>query len=114
MVCLDEDIDPEHSQLADRHDVIYELKYSQLVNILNGITDDNENNDNGTSSSLQKKDGRNEDVQLISQKLTEAVDNTISLKNGKRSELGKEELADWYRQYALLQGTQLYFLNIEM
>ena len=35
LVCLDEDIDPEHSILADRHDVSYELKYSQLVNIIN-------------------------------------------------------------------------------
>ena len=106
-MCLDTDIDPEHSELADRHDVIYELKYSQLVDILNGITDDNDNNNTGRSSSLQKKDGTNEEGQLVSQKLTEAVENTISLKNGKRSTLGKEELADWYRQYALLQGTQL-------
>jgi len=95
--CLDEDIDPQHSILADRHDVVYELRYSQLVDILNennGVTDnenDNSENDGGSAK-------------LVSQELTEAIDNTIAMKNGKRSTLGKEELADWYKQYALLQG----------
>ena len=109
LVCLDEDIDPEHSQLADRHDVIYELKYSQLVNILNGVTDDG---DATTSSSLQKKvmDESHKEAQLIAQQLTEAIDNTITLKNEKRSTLGQEELADWYRKYALLQGMWCSFL----
>lgn len=96
LICLDEDIDPQHSILADRHDVVYELRYSQLVDILNennGVTDnenDNSENDGGSAK-------------LVSQELTEAIDNTIAMKNGKRSTLGKEELADWYKQYALLQ-----------
>ena len=79
LVCLDEDIDPEHTILADRHDVIYELKYSQLAEIL-----DSSNSDN---------------VKI----LTEAVDNTIDRKNDKRKTLGKDPLADWYKKYALLQ-----------
>ena len=32
LVCLDEDIDPEHTILADRHDVIYELKSRGNIN----------------------------------------------------------------------------------
>ena len=90
LICLDENIDAEHAKLADRHDVVYELRYSQLVDILN-------NNNNGASVKT------NEDV-LIGDKLTQAIDAKIAVKNGKRSTMGKEELADWYRQYALLQG----------
>ena len=34
LVCLDAEIDPHHSTLADRQDVLYEMKYSQLLEVL--------------------------------------------------------------------------------
>lgn len=92
LICLDEDIDPEHSQLADRHDVVYELRYSQLVDILNGATHEENPVISDNESEMAEK------------KLTEAIEHRISLMNGKRSTLGKDELANWYQQYALLQG----------
>jgi len=79
LVCLDEDIDPGHTKQADRHDVIYELKYSQLIEIL-GHDDDE-----------------------VVKRLSEAVEEKIAHYNGKRREMGKNPLADWYKQYALLQ-----------
>ncbi|KAK1738308.1 hypothetical protein QTG54_010977 [Skeletonema marinoi] len=84
LVCLDGHIDPEHAILADRHDVLYELTYSQLVQILNDTSFD------GSPSS-------NEET------LEEAVDNTIERKNARRAALGQDPLADWYKKYALLQ-----------
>ena len=84
LVCLDGHIDPEHAILADRHDVLYELTYSQLVKILNDTSFD------GSPSS-------NEET------LEEAVDNTIERKNARRAALGQDPLADWYKKYALLQ-----------
>lgn len=79
LVCLDEDIDPEHTKQADRHDVIYELKYSQLIEIL----------------------GHHDDE--VVKRLSEAIEEKISHKNAQRREMGKNPLADWYKQYALLQ-----------
>ena len=35
LVFFDGDINPEDLQLGDRHDMVYELKYLQLVDILN-------------------------------------------------------------------------------
>ena len=84
LVCLDGHIDPEHAILADRHDVLYELTYSQLVQILNDTSFD------GIPSSNEEK-------------LAEAVDNTIERKNARRAALGQDPLADWYKKYALLQ-----------
>ena len=86
LVCLDDHIDPEHSVLADRHDVIYELRYSQLVDILDG--GDQCTNDTELTTSKQ---------------LTEAIENRIAMMNEKRATLGKEKLAEWYIKYALLQ-----------
>lgn len=80
---------------AKRHDVAYELKYSQLVDILDGITDEEENSSNNDKSGVQM---------MISETLTIAIDNKIALKNEKRRANGEEDLADWYRKYALLQG----------
>ena len=84
LVCLDGHIDPEHAILADRHDVLYELTYSQLVQILN-------------DTSFDGSPGSNEET------LEEAVDNTIERKNARRAALGQDPLADWYKKYALLQ-----------
>jgi len=86
LVSLDDHIDPGHSLNADREDVIYEVKYSQLVSIL--MNDDAENNDNSES---------------VMERLTHAIDSEIGKKNERRFELGKDPLADWYKDYALLQ-----------
>ena len=90
LVCLDDYIDPEHAQLADRHDVIYELRYSQLVDILNGSLD-------------KDKEACDEDVMNTSKKLEGAIENRIAVMNSKRAALGTAELADWYQKYAMLQ-----------
>jgi len=93
LVCLDEDIDPDHSQLADRHDVVYELKYSQLVEILNQ-----------QKMTTDEEDGPgDDDKEKMSNKLTVAINNKIAMKNDKRKTLGQDNLADWYPKYALLQ-----------
>lgn len=76
LITLDSEIDPTHSELADREGVKYELKYSLLSSVLE-------------SSVLEK--------------LEEAIDEKINVKNKKRQDLGKGNLADWYRTYALLQ-----------
>ena len=86
LVCLDDLIDPEHSVLADRHDVIYELRYSQLVDILDG--------DTTCTNQTELK---------TSKQLTDAIENRITMMNKKRVSLGKEKLADWYIKYAMLQ-----------
>lgn len=88
LICLDQDIDENHMKLADRHDVIYELKYSQLLHILR----EHEHN--------------------IVDRLTKAVHNKITYKNNKRAEIGKDSLADWYRTYALLQEVSKSALKI--
>jgi hypothetical protein len=90
LVCLDGHIDSEHSILADRHDVLYELTYSQLVEILN-----DKSFDRGTSGDKVMDDS------FV--KLTESIDNTIARKNAQRKTLGQYPLADWYKKYALLQ-----------
>lgn len=91
LVCLDGHIDPEHAILADRHDVLYELTYSQLVEILN-----DKSFDIGTGTS-------SDEMHTNIAKLTEAIDNTIARKNATRKMLGQDPLAEWYKKYALLQ-----------
>ncbi len=82
LVCLDTDIDPNHTVKADRHDVIYEIKYSQLLDI------------------LQEE---HHDGEAILKKLEMAVDDELALKNEKRIKTGKGPLASWYKDYAMLQ-----------
>jgi len=79
LVCLDEDIDPQHSILADRQNVIYEIKYSQLIDILHEYDDE------------------------IVKRIEDSIDERIITLNEKRLGLGKEPLHSWYKTYALLQ-----------
>jgi hypothetical protein len=69
LVCLDDYIDPEHSVNADRHSVIYEMKYSQLLDVL-----------------------KEHDEHLF-HRLEQAVDRELSNKNDRRKQVGKEPLA---------------------
>jgi hypothetical protein len=79
LVCLDDGIDPGHSLNADRYGVIYEMKYSQMIDILHAHDD------------------------KVVNRLFEAVDQSILDKNERRQQLGKKPLAYWYKDYALLQ-----------
>lgn len=79
MVTLDEEYDSTHSDSADRHDIIYELKYSQLLSMLNEKSDQ------------------------FGSTLEAAIERKLALKNAKRAELGKDPMAAWAKTYALLQ-----------
>mmetsp|Transcript_16725 Transcript_16725/g.38830 ORF Transcript_16725/g.38830 Transcript_16725/m.38830 type:complete len:164 (-) Transcript_16725:198-689(-) len=79
LVTLDEEYDSTHSDLADRVDVVYELKFSQLLSMLNEKTDQ------------------------IGSTLEEAIERKLALKNAKRAELGKDPMAAWAKTYAMLQ-----------
>ncbi len=82
LICLDDDINPNHTLRADRLDVIYEMKYSQLLTI------------------LQEEHHHGE---TILKQLEMAVDEELARKNEKRINLGKGPLATWYKDYAMLQ-----------
>lgn len=98
LVCLDEHIDPEHATLADRHDVQFELRYSQLVEIIN-------NHQMDTCDQGQ--------TERVVDRIDRAIDNRISYKNTKRKEMHLRPMAPWSKQYALLQEvTKLGFKRI--
>lgn len=84
----DEYIDPQHCINADRYNVIYEMKYSLL---LDGLKKHDENV-----------------VDLIEK----VVERELLSKNGRRKELGKDPLSSWYREYALLQEVTKSALKI--
>ena len=97
LVCLDEHIDPEHTKLADRHDVQFELRYSQLVDVINCSNE---------SSCVDQ-------TELVIDTIDRAIDNRISYKNTKRKELDMRPMSPWSKQYALLQEvTKLGFKRI--
>lgn len=79
LVCLDEVIDPSHARDADRHGVVLELTYSHVAAALEATG----------PASLEG--------------LTVAVEEAISSKNAARDSLGKPRLADYYKDYSLLQ-----------
>ena len=79
LVCLDEEIAEYHSPNADRDNVIMEVKYSQLVDVLN-----------------HSRPG-------IMERLEKAIDDRIDRKNQKRKARGENPLKDYFRDFALLQ-----------
>lgn len=79
LVCLDEAIADYHAPNADRNNVILEVRYSQLAEILNHHQPD----------TLQRLEAR--------------VDRAISEKNHQRRALGKAPLKSYFRDFALLQ-----------
>lgn len=79
LVCLDPDIDPNHQKDADRENVVVEVEYSEMAQVL-------EDHQEGSMERLQN-----------------AIDSLLRSKNEKRLELGKPPLRDYYREYALLQ-----------
>ena len=79
LVYLDEEIADYHLPNADRDNVILEVKYSQLADVLND-----------SRPGLMKS-------------LEETIDYYIDTKNKKRKALGKTLLKDYFRDFALLQ-----------
>lgn len=84
LVCLDEEIADYHSPNADRQNVILEFQYSELTAFLSSL-------------SLEQ------DQEDIVAKLEESVDSEITQKNCKREAIGKPQLKDYFRHFALLQ-----------
>lgn len=80
IVLLDPHIDPDHEKYADRHNVSHEMRYSTMLEI---IREHHEHDAVGD--------------------ITKEIDRSLSEKNEKRRELGQQELAAYYKDYALLQ-----------
>jgi hypothetical protein len=66
LVCLNENVDPNHALLADRENVRYEIQYSSLLDILK----DNDDVDSAKSS--------NNNQSSVVNRLTHAIDDKIS------------------------------------
>ncbi|MDG0992494.1 MAG: shikimate kinase [Luminiphilus sp.] len=79
LVCLDEHIADYHSTNADRENVKIELRYSQLVQHIS----------NAQANTLNR--------------LEASIDDQLAFKNQQRKRQGKSQLADYFRQFALLQ-----------
>jgi hypothetical protein len=79
LVCFDDHIDPQHSVDADRENVIYEMKYSQLLDVLN------------------------EHDEHLFRRLEQAVERKLAIMSDRRKKVGKDPVASYYKDYALLQ-----------
>ncbi len=79
LVCLDDHLADYHSANADRNNVDIELRYSQMVQQVSNTQAD------------------------ILSRIEASVDNQLALKNAQRERHGKSQLADYFRQFALLQ-----------
>jgi len=79
MVYLDEHIADYHWPNADRHEMIFALKYSEVVDQLN-------NNLPGSTNRIEA-----------------AVEAQLKLKNDHRTAVGNPPLNDYFRDFALLQ-----------
>jgi len=80
LVLLDPHIDQDHEKCADRHDVIHEMRYSTMIEIIENYHDHDAVGD-----------------------ITKEIDRSLSKKNKKKRQLGENELAAYYKDYALLQ-----------
>uniref|UniRef100_A0A7R9ZTY0 Uncharacterized protein n=1 Tax=Pseudo-nitzschia arenysensis TaxID=697910 RepID=A0A7R9ZTY0_9STRA len=79
LVCLDESIEPSHSRDADRTNVVLEVHYSQLLQVL-----------------------QNED-KMFPNRLETAVDKHIFEQNEGRAKAGKPPVKSYFKTYAMLQ-----------
>ncbi|AGM40501.1 hypothetical protein SPISAL_02010 [Spiribacter salinus M19-40] len=77
LICLDEHIADYHARDADRHGVILEFRYSQLLEAL-------------------------PETEILAP-LEAAIDQALERKNHKREQLGKPPLKSYYRDFARLQ-----------
>ena len=92
LVCLDSSIDPSHSRDADRTNVVAEVRYSQLVDILNNNNKSNDGNDDDDDS-----------ITTPLETLEAAIDDHILELNRGRKLAGKPPVKDYFKTYALLQ-----------
>lgn len=79
LVCLDAHLADYHSANADRSNVDIELRYSQMAQQLSNTRAD------------------------ILSRIEASIDDQLALKNAQRERQGKSQLADYFRQFALLQ-----------
>ena len=80
LVCLDEYIYDWHAKDADRHNVKYEMRYSQMVQII-----------------------KEHDAKIV-EKIEKEIDNRRIELNKMRKEEGKDdEMKDWFSAFGLLQ-----------
>jgi hypothetical protein len=79
LVCLDLEMAPYHAPNADRENVVMEFKYSDMTSFLD-----------------------NHDETLLP-RLEATIDRYLQEKNERRTALGKPQLKDYFRQFALLQ-----------
>ncbi|VEU38875.1 unnamed protein product [Pseudo-nitzschia multistriata] len=89
LVCLDEDIDPTHSQNADRENVVLEVSYSRLAGILSRLP-----YEGGGEGSSEKS---------VLRAMEESIDALVRQKNLEREAIGKPPMKEYFKQYALLQ-----------
>jgi hypothetical protein len=88
LVVLDEHIDPNHSRNAPRDNVEWEVKYSDLVGLLDGMN-------NVTSCAVG-------DISIAT-RLEKRVDESIAAKNQRRADMEKPPLKSYFKTYAMLQ-----------
>jgi hypothetical protein len=79
LVCLDESISKHHSRNADRENVAYELRYSQMVDALASSRPD------------------------LVIRIEASIDQALASKNERRKLDGKSELPSYCKTFALLQ-----------
>lgn len=81
LVCLDEGNGFDwHAKDADRHNVIYEMRYSQMVQVIKEYED------------------------KLAEKIEAEIDKRVVELNRMRKEEGKDdEMKDWFKAFALLQ-----------
>ena len=85
LVCLDDSIASYHSRDADRTNVVAEIRYSQLVDVLQ-----------------QQQQQQHNDSKLLSN-LEKAVDAHIEKQNRARAQVGKPPVKDYFKTFAMLQ-----------
>mmetsp|Transcript_60268 Transcript_60268/g.67377 ORF Transcript_60268/g.67377 Transcript_60268/m.67377 type:complete len:365 (-) Transcript_60268:165-1259(-) len=111
LVCFDHELDPTHSQNADRENVVLELQYSQLVKVLLS-NDGGDDKDKSNNNKIDKDDDDNNDdnndttktTTTIMDKLENSIETLINVKNQERvTKLNKPQMKSYYKQYAMLQ-----------
>ncbi len=85
LVCLDESIDSSHSRDADRTNVVVEVRYSQLLQV------------------LQQSNTTTTATTTILQDLENSIDEHIVHQNQMRSKSNKPPVKDYFKTYAMLQ-----------
>ena len=102
LVCLDSSIDPSHSRDADRTNVVAEVRYSQLVDIILNHHH-HQNNNTNTNNGSACGDDTTTIIPTPLETLEAAIDDHILELNKGRKLAGKPPVKDYFKTYALLQ-----------